>query len=115
VRIADGSGLSGLDRMTPKALVTILQRGWTNREIRSVLFGVFPVSGRDGTLEDRMDRPPARGNVRAKTGTLNGVSALSGYVRERYAFAILVNAPGLSSYAAHAAQDRFATVLANQR
>jgi D-alanyl-D-alanine carboxypeptidase/D-alanyl-D-alanine-endopeptidase (penicillin-binding protein 4) len=115
VRIADGSGLSALDRMTPKALVTILQRGWTNREIRSVLFGVFPVSGRDGTLEDRMDRPPARGNVRAKTGTLNGVSALSGYVRERYAFAILVNAPGLSSYAAHAAQDRFATVLANQR
>ena len=115
VRIADGSGLSDLDRMTPKALVTILQRGWADREIRSVLFGVLPVSGRDGTLEDRMTRPPARGNVRAKTGTLNGVSALSGYVRERYAFAVLVNAPSLSSYAAHAAQDRFATVLADQR
>ena len=115
VRIADGSGLSGLDRMTPKALVTVLQRGWADREIRSVLFGVLPVSGRDGTLEDRMDRPPARGNVRAKTGTLNGVSALSGYVRERYAFAILVNAPGLSPSTAHAAQDRFATVLADQR
>ncbi len=53
--------------------------------------------------------------MRAKTGTLNGVSALSGYVRERYAFAILVNAPGLSSSTAHAAQDRFATVLADQR
>jgi serine-type D-Ala-D-Ala carboxypeptidase/endopeptidase (penicillin-binding protein 4) len=115
VRIADGSGLSGLDRMTPKALVTILQRGWGDREIRSVLFGVLPVSGRDGTLEDRMARPPARGNVRAKTGTLDGVSALSGYVRERYVFAVLVNAPGLSSYAAHAAQDRFATVLADER
>jgi D-alanyl-D-alanine carboxypeptidase/D-alanyl-D-alanine-endopeptidase (penicillin-binding protein 4) len=112
VRVADGSGLSGLDRMTPKALVTILQRGWADREIRSVLFGVLPVSGRDGTLQARMGRPPARGNVRAKTGTLNGVSALSGYVRERYAFAVLVNAPGLSSYTAHAAQDRFATVLA---
>jgi D-alanyl-D-alanine carboxypeptidase/D-alanyl-D-alanine-endopeptidase (penicillin-binding protein 4) len=115
VRIADGSGLSGLDRMTPKALVTILQRGWADREIRSVLFGVLPVSGRDGTLEDRMSRPPARGNVRAKTGTLNGVSALSGYVRERFAFAVLVNTQGLSTYAAHAAQDRFATVLAQQR
>jgi serine-type D-Ala-D-Ala carboxypeptidase/endopeptidase (penicillin-binding protein 4) len=112
VRIADGSGLSALDRMTPKALVTILQRAWTDREIRSVLFGVLPVSGRDGTLEDRMSRPPARGNVRAKTGTLNSVSTLSGYVRERYAFAVLVNAPGLSTYAAKAAQDRFATVLA---
>src|SRR6185312_9491893 len=84
-------------------------------EVRSVLFGVLPVSGRDGTLEDRMSRPPARGNVRAKTGTLNGVSALSGYVRERFAFAVLVNTPGLSTYAAHAAQDRFATVLAQQR
>jgi D-alanyl-D-alanine carboxypeptidase/D-alanyl-D-alanine-endopeptidase (penicillin-binding protein 4) len=115
VRIADGSGLSGLDRMTPKALVTILQRGWADREIRSVLFGVLPVSGRDGTLEDRMSRPPARGNVRAKTGTLNGVSALSGYVRERFAFAVLVHTQGLSTYAAHAAQDRFATVLAQQR
>ena len=115
VRIADGSGLSSLDRMTPKALVTILQRGWADREVRSVLFGVLPVSGRDGTLEDRMSRPPARGNVRAKTGTLNGVSALSGYVRERFAFAVLVNTPGLSAYAAHAAQDRFATVLAQQR
>ena len=115
VRIADGSGLSVLDRMTPKALVTILQRSWADREIRSVLFGILPVAGRDGTLEDRMTRPPARGNVRAKTGTLDGASALSGYVRDRYAFAILVNAPRLSPYAARAAQDRFATVLAQQR
>jgi D-alanyl-D-alanine carboxypeptidase/D-alanyl-D-alanine-endopeptidase (penicillin-binding protein 4) len=115
VRIGDGSGLSSLDRMTPKALVTILQRSWADRETRSVLFGILPVSGRDGTLEDRMTRPPARGNVRAKTGTLDNVSALSGYVRERYAFAILVNGPGLSSFAARLAQDRFAAVLAEQR
>jgi D-alanyl-D-alanine carboxypeptidase/D-alanyl-D-alanine-endopeptidase (penicillin-binding protein 4) len=59
-----------------------------------------------------MRSPPARGNVRAKTGTLDNASALSGYVRERYAFAILVNVPRLSAYAARAAQDRFATVLA---
>jgi D-alanyl-D-alanine carboxypeptidase/D-alanyl-D-alanine-endopeptidase (penicillin-binding protein 4) len=115
VRISDGSGLSSLDRLTPKTLVTILQRAWSDPELRSVLFAVLPVSGRDGTLEDRMTRPPARGNVRAKTGTLEGVSALSGYVRERYAFSIVVNAPGLSAYAARAAQDRFATVLAEQR
>lgn len=115
VRIADGSGLSALDRLTPKTLVTILQRSWADRELRAVLFGILPVSGRDGTLEDRLTRPPARGNVRAKTGTLDDASALSGYVRERYAFAILVNAPGLSTYAARLAQDRFATVLAQQR
>jgi D-alanyl-D-alanine carboxypeptidase/D-alanyl-D-alanine-endopeptidase (penicillin-binding protein 4) len=112
VRIADGSGLSALDRLTPKALVTVLQRAWTDRDLRPVLFRILPVAGRDGTLENRMARPPARGNVRAKTGTLENASALSGFVRERYAFAILQNAPRLSPYAARAAQDRFATVLA---
>jgi D-alanyl-D-alanine carboxypeptidase/D-alanyl-D-alanine-endopeptidase (penicillin-binding protein 4) len=115
VHMADGSGLSALDRLTPKAIVTILQRAWADRDLRLLLFRILPVSGRDGTLEDRMTRPPARGNVRAKTGTLDNASALSGFVRERYAFAILQNAPRLSSRAARAAQDRFATVLAQQR
>ncbi len=98
--------------MTPKALVTILQRLWAARDLRSAVFGILPVAGRDGTLENRMTRPPARGNVRAKTGTLDTVSALSGFVRERYAFAILQNGSRLSGYAARAAQDRFASVLA---
>lgn len=114
VRIADGSGLSALDRMTPKALVTILQRIWADPDLRPVVFRILPVSGRDGTLEDRMTRPPARGNIRAKTGTLDDASALSGFVRERYAFAILQNGRRLSEVAARRAQDRFATVLAAQ-
>jgi D-alanyl-D-alanine carboxypeptidase/D-alanyl-D-alanine-endopeptidase (penicillin-binding protein 4) len=114
VRIADGSGLSALDRLTAKALVTILQRVWADRDLRPVVFRILPVSGRDGTLEDRLAKPPARGNVRAKTGTLDAASALSGFVRDRYAFAILQNGLRLSPYAARAAQDRFATVLAAQ-
>jgi D-alanyl-D-alanine carboxypeptidase/D-alanyl-D-alanine-endopeptidase (penicillin-binding protein 4) len=114
VRIADGSGLSALDRLTAKALVTILQRAWVDRDLRPVFFRVLPVAGRDGTLRDRLRRAPGRGNVRAKTGTLTNASALSGYVRERYAFAILQNAPRLPFWAARAAQDRFATTLAAQ-
>jgi serine-type D-Ala-D-Ala carboxypeptidase/endopeptidase (penicillin-binding protein 4) len=114
VRIADGSGLSSLDRLTPKALVTILQRAWADPSLGPVLFGLLPVAGRDGTLRHRLRRTPTRGNVRAKTGTLTNASALSGYVRGRYAFSILQNGPGLSSWAARAAQDRFATVLAAQ-
>jgi D-alanyl-D-alanine carboxypeptidase/D-alanyl-D-alanine-endopeptidase (penicillin-binding protein 4) len=114
VRIADGSGLSSLDRLTPKALVTILQRVWADPGLGPVLFGVLPVAGRDGTLRHRLRSAPTRGNVRAKTGTLTNVSALSGYVGGRYAFSILQNGSGLSSWAAHAAQDRFATVLAAQ-
>ena len=114
VRIADGSGLSPFDRMTPKALVAILQRIWADRDLRPVVFRILPVSGRDGTLEHRMTRPPARGNVRAKTGTLDTASTLSGFVRERYAFAILQSGRRLSAVAARTAQDRFATVLAAQ-
>jgi D-alanyl-D-alanine carboxypeptidase/D-alanyl-D-alanine-endopeptidase (penicillin-binding protein 4) len=114
VRIADGSGLSSLDRLTPKALVTILQRAWTDPDVGPILFGLLPVSGRDGTLRHRLRKAPARGNVRAKTGSLEDASALSGYVHEHYAFAILQNGGRLSPWAAHEAQDRFATVLAAQ-
>jgi D-alanyl-D-alanine carboxypeptidase len=60
-----------------------------------------------------MERAPARGAVRAKTGTTNRASALSGYVGDRYVFALLQNGLPVSTFAAHQAQDRFATALAS--
>ena len=59
-----------------------------------------------------MERRPARGAVRAKTGTTDRASALAGYVRDRYAFAVLQNGYPVATYAARKAQDRFATALA---
>jgi D-alanyl-D-alanine carboxypeptidase len=50
--------------------------------------------------------------VRAKTGTTNRASALSGYVRDRYGFAVLQNGFPVSAWSARKAQDRFATALA---
>jgi serine-type D-Ala-D-Ala carboxypeptidase/endopeptidase (penicillin-binding protein 4) len=70
------------------------------------------VAGVSGTLSDRMRRPPARGNVVAKTGTTSLASALSGFVRRRYIFSVLQNGSPVSPYWARRAQDRFATVLA---
>ena len=113
VRIADGSGLSSLDRMTPKALVTILQHAWSDPDVGPVLAGCLAVAGREGTLRHRMRAAPARGNVRAKTGTLTNASAPQRLrPDDRYAFAILQNGSRLGS--AHEAQDRFAEVLAAQ-
>jgi D-alanyl-D-alanine carboxypeptidase/D-alanyl-D-alanine-endopeptidase (penicillin-binding protein 4) len=114
VRIVDGSGLSGLDRLTTDAVVAMLRSSWLDEDLRELLIAALPVAGRNGTLEHRMRGTVAAGRVRAKTGTLNQASALSGYVRRRIAFSVIQNGPGLSVYWARIAQDQFATVLARQ-
>jgi serine-type D-Ala-D-Ala carboxypeptidase/endopeptidase (penicillin-binding protein 4) len=114
VRVADGSGLSSLDRLTTKALAGLLRVVWDDPEIRRFFVASLPVAGISGTLAHRMRRAPARGNVFAKTGTTSLASALSGYVRRRYVFSVLQNGAPVSSYWARRAQDRFATALAAQ-
>ena len=115
VRIADGSGLSVLDRVTAREIAGILEAAWNDPEVGPVLFASLPVAGVNGTLSGRMRRPPARGNVVAKTGTTGWASALSGYVRRRFVFSVLQNGNPVSWFWARRAQDRFATVLAATR
>ena len=112
VRIVDGSGLSRLNRLTVTALVAMLEAAWADPALRRPFFDALPVAGLTGTLEERMRRPPARGQVVAKTGTTREASGLAGYVRGRYVFAVLQNGNPVSSWWARVAQDRFATVLA---
>jgi serine-type D-Ala-D-Ala carboxypeptidase/endopeptidase (penicillin-binding protein 4) len=114
VRIVDGSGLSRLDRLTTAALVEMLRSSWLDEDLREILIASLPVAGRSGTLERRMRGSAAAGRVRAKTGTLNEASALSGYVKRRYAFSVIQNGSPVSTYWARRAQDRFAAVLAAQ-
>jgi D-alanyl-D-alanine carboxypeptidase/D-alanyl-D-alanine-endopeptidase (penicillin-binding protein 4) len=113
VRIVDGSGLSLLDRLTVDALAGTLEAAWADPRARAPLLAALPVAGVNGTLEDRMRTPPARGNVLAKTGTTDRASALAGFVRDRYVFAVLQNGHALAYTWARRAQDRFATVLAS--
>jgi D-alanyl-D-alanine carboxypeptidase/D-alanyl-D-alanine-endopeptidase (penicillin-binding protein 4) len=112
VRIVDGSGLSLLDRITARALAALLVAAWDDVDMRDAFWASLPVAGVNGTLEDRLRTPPARGAVRAKTGTTDRASALSGYVRDRYSFAVLQNGSPVSTWSARKAQDRFATALA---
>jgi D-alanyl-D-alanine carboxypeptidase/D-alanyl-D-alanine-endopeptidase (penicillin-binding protein 4) len=112
VRIADGSGLSLLDRLTAQALVAILRAGHDDPEISDAFVTSLAVAGISGTLERRLERRPARGRVIAKTGTTRISSALAGFVRQRYVFAIIQNGSPVDYWAARQAQDRFVTILA---
>jgi serine-type D-Ala-D-Ala carboxypeptidase/endopeptidase (penicillin-binding protein 4) len=113
VRIVDGSGLSLADRLTARTIAMLLVFAWRDPDLQQPLWLALPVAGVSGTLEDRMRRAPARGAVRAKTGTTSRASALSGYVRDRYVFAVLQNGLPVAASSARKAQDRFASALAS--
>jgi len=114
VQLADGSGLSRGDQATPRAMTQLLSRMYFHPYGREFLQSL-PYSGESGLAwRRRLATPPYRGNVFAKTGTLNGVSALSGYAKARsgkvYAFSILLN-QSRGNGGAHAAQDRIVRAL----
>lgn len=77
--IADGSGLSLYNYLSPRILLMLLRYAHQNAAICTDLYFSLPVAGVDGTLSKRMKGTPAEGNVHAKTGTVTGVSTLSGY------------------------------------
>jgi D-alanyl-D-alanine carboxypeptidase/D-alanyl-D-alanine-endopeptidase (penicillin-binding protein 4) len=98
----DGSGLSGHDLVTPRAVVKLLQFASTQpwfADWRKSL----PVGGVDGSLTARFTKAPLKGHVFAKTGTLGEARALSGYLEcasgRTVVFSILVgnHAPGTNA------------------
>jgi len=112
VRLADGSGLSGLDRLTPAALVALLRTMWGDPELKPGLVDALPTAARTGTLHDRMRGTAAAGVVHAKTGTTDDSTALSGFAGERFVFSVIVNGDPVSWTSSRDAEDRFATALA---
>jgi D-alanyl-D-alanine carboxypeptidase/D-alanyl-D-alanine-endopeptidase (penicillin-binding protein 4) len=81
INVSDGSGLSELDRVTPRSMVELL--GYAHQsEWGSVFHASLPVEGESGTLRRRTGTP-AKGNLHAKTGTTNSVASLGGFVTAR--------------------------------
>jgi D-alanyl-D-alanine carboxypeptidase/D-alanyl-D-alanine-endopeptidase (penicillin-binding protein 4) len=78
--IADGSGLSRYNYVTSDALVRILARMRADATHAAPFAETLPVAGRDGTLSNRLAGSAAAGKVRAKTGTVDNVRAIAGYV-----------------------------------
>jgi len=113
--IADGSGVSRYNLVTASILVQLLTAMHDDGRHSRAYENSLPVAGVDGTLARRMRGTGAAGNLRAKTGTLQGASALSGYVTtadgEQLVFAILMqNFPGRAeSY--RIVQDRIGAFL----
>lgn len=113
-RLADGSGMSRRNRFTARQVTHLLRRMFFHRW-GSEFLKTLPYSGEpELSWKKRLADPPYRGNVFAKTGTLRGVSALSGYAKGRsgrlYAFSILLN-DTRSSWAASRAQDALLKTL----
>jgi D-alanyl-D-alanine carboxypeptidase/D-alanyl-D-alanine-endopeptidase (penicillin-binding protein 4) len=113
-KIADGSGLSLYNYVTPELLVRLLRYAYRNSEIYSSLYPALPIAGEDGTLSKRMKGSYTQGNVRAKTGTLTGISSLAGYCRTAnnhlLAFCI-INQGVMRNTDGKAFQDKVCTAL----
>ena len=78
-RVADGSGLSLYNYVTPELEMRLLRYAYRNSNIYQHLLPSLPIAGVDGTLNTRMKGTFAEENVKAKTGTVTGISALAGY------------------------------------
>jgi D-alanyl-D-alanine carboxypeptidase/D-alanyl-D-alanine-endopeptidase (penicillin-binding protein 4) len=122
VQLVDGSGFSRQDRLTPSLLTSLFRLAAepSHPELHGIFSGL-PVAGWSGTLKDRYRSPATRsqagaGVVRAKTGTLAGVNAISGIVVDAdgrlLAFAVMADQVPLGQFAAQESLDRIAAALA---
>jgi len=113
VDVSDGSGLSTLDRVTPRSMVQLL--GYVHQADWGPTFhAALPVEGESGTLKRHGKGTPSRGNLHAKTGTTNTVAALGGYVTakngEVLAFSLIYN--GTDRWNAKLAMDEIGATMA---
>ena len=113
-RFADGSGLSLYNYVSAELEVRMLRYAYENDNIYNHLIQAMPVAGVDGTLKKRMRGAFTKGNVKAKTGTVTGVSSLAGYCTaangHHLAFSIINNGI-MHTRNGRAFQDKVCTVM----
>lgn len=113
-QFADGSGLSLYNYVSAELEIRMLRYAYENDNIYNHLLPALPIAGQDGTLKRRMTSAFTRGNVRAKTGTVTGVSSLCGYLTasngHRLCFSI-INQGVMHTKNGRQFQDRVCQVL----
>ncbi len=114
--MVDGSGLSRLNLVTPKQIISLLSFMYHHKYYLS-FYNSLPIAGVDGSLANRMKGTKAENNVRAKTGYIGSVRSLSGYVNtgdnEPIAFSMIVNNFTVPLKLAENIQDLVCNRLAN--
>jgi D-alanyl-D-alanine carboxypeptidase/D-alanyl-D-alanine-endopeptidase (penicillin-binding protein 4) len=104
--VENGAGLSRTERITTNTLGQLLLAAWRSPTMPELLSSL-PIAGRDGTARRRVANSPAAGYAHIKTGTLDGVRSMAGYVLaksgHRYAVVLMINHPNAG--AARDAQD----------
>ena len=94
--MADGSGLSRLNRISPENITEALAKAYNNPDISEEFVASLPIAGVDGTLKKRFRN--LKGRIYAKTGYLEGARSLSGYAFAKngrvYVFSIISNGMG---------------------
>jgi D-alanyl-D-alanine carboxypeptidase/D-alanyl-D-alanine-endopeptidase (penicillin-binding protein 4) len=113
----DGSGLAGSNRTTTRKLVDLVNVISQNADYGDWFVRSLAIPGKEGTLSDRMRGVPGRSRVRAKTGTLNNSSALTGLATGAsgtvtgFAIVTYSNSGSINLTRAHKLQDRVAAIL----
>ena len=92
--LIDGAGGSRYIYHTPQQIITLLRKAYVSPQAPVFIAGLA-VAGVDGTLKDRLQEPDTRAHIQAKTGTMSGITALSGYMETRQqhklVFSIMIN------------------------
>ncbi len=113
--IVDGSGISRFDQATPLAINGVLEKMYFDLVHFNDFYNSLSVAGVDGTLRGRLEGTLAENNFRGKTGSLNGVSGLAGYLTDKNGDDLIItiifqfNKGGTSYY--RSIQDQIVTLL----
>ena len=117
--MGNGSGLNDINRLTPQQVTLVLQKMYERFELRPEFVASLAVAGVSGTITRRFDDEPAEARLRAKTGSLRGVSALSGYVITRdnqmLAFSVMMNDYRGRARSMWSIQDEIGNALADMQ
>ena len=113
--ILEGSGLTRYNKVNAEMYIKMLKYMYDDRFLFDYFMNSLSIAGKDGTLKNRMIGTEAEGNVYAKTGTINSVSALSGYVIDKDSevlmFYVVMNGFGGNATEMRAAQDDVCILL----